>query len=84
MKAHIGVDANSGLVHKVVGAEANVNDMTQAHALVLGEEADVLGDAGYKVMVEDARHSVIAIYRAEPLFAFITTITARSSAVSCS
>ena len=34
MKAHIGVDAHSGLVHTVVGTAANVNDVTQAHALV--------------------------------------------------
>jgi IS5 family transposase len=48
MKAHIGVDADSGLVHTVVGTSANVNDVTQAHALVHGEETDVLADAGYQ------------------------------------
>ena len=48
MKAHIGVDADSGLVHTVVGTAANVNDVTQAHALVHGEEADVFADAGYQ------------------------------------
>ena len=47
MKAHIGVDADSGLVHTVVGTAANVNDVTQAHALLHGEEADVFADAGY-------------------------------------
>ncbi|CUA96545.1 IS5 family transposase [Thiomonas bhubaneswarensis] len=46
MKCHIGVDADSGLVHTVVGTAANVNDVTQAHALVHGEEADVFADAG--------------------------------------
>jgi IS5 family transposase len=30
MKAHIGVDAESGLVHTVLGTAANVNDVTQA------------------------------------------------------
>ena len=30
MKAHIGVDADSGLVHTVIGTAANVNDVTQA------------------------------------------------------
>jgi len=30
MKAHIGVDADSGLVHTVVDTAANVNDATQA------------------------------------------------------
>ncbi|WP_175943773.1 IS5 family transposase [Burkholderia pyrrocinia] len=48
MKAHIGVDADSGLVHTVVGTAANVNDVTQAHALVHGDEANVFGDAGYQ------------------------------------
>ncbi|MCL1622075.1 IS5 family transposase [Ralstonia pseudosolanacearum] len=48
MKAHIGVDADSGLVHTVVGTAANVGDVTQAHALVHGKEADVFGDAGYQ------------------------------------
>ena len=31
MKAHIGVDPDSGLVHTVVGTAANINDMTHAH-----------------------------------------------------
>jgi len=48
MKAHIGVDADSGLVHSVVGKAANVSDVTQASALVHGEEADVFADAGYQ------------------------------------
>jgi len=48
MKAHIGVDADSGLVHTVVGTSANVNDVTRAHALVHGEESDVFADAGYQ------------------------------------
>ena len=30
--AHIGVDAQSGLVHTVIGTAANVNDVTQGHA----------------------------------------------------
>ncbi|MCB4365497.1 IS5 family transposase [Hydrogenophaga taeniospiralis] len=48
MKAHIGVDADSGLVHTVVGTAANVNDVTQAHALVHGDETDVFADSGYQ------------------------------------
>jgi IS5 family transposase len=46
MKAHVGVDADSGLVHTVVGTAANVNDVTQAHHLLHGKETDVFGDAG--------------------------------------
>jgi IS5 family transposase len=47
MKAHIGADADSGLVHTVVGTAANVNDVTQAHALLHGDETNVFADAGY-------------------------------------
>jgi IS5 family transposase len=31
MKAHVGTDAESGLVHTVVGTAAHVNDVTQGH-----------------------------------------------------
>jgi IS5 family transposase len=48
MKAHIGVDAESGLVHSLVSTAANVNDVTQAGALLHGQEADAFGDAGYQ------------------------------------
>jgi IS5 family transposase len=48
MKAHIGVDAESGLVHTVIGTAANVNDVTQAGALLHGDEEDAFGDAGYR------------------------------------
>ena len=48
MKAHIGVDAASGLVHTVVGTAGNVADVTQAHALLHGDEIAALGDAGYQ------------------------------------
>ena len=48
MKAHIGADADSGLVHTVIGTPANVNDVTQAEALLHGEEVVGYGDAGYQ------------------------------------
>ncbi len=48
MKVHIGVDAESGLVRTVVGTAANVNDVTQAHALVHGAKSDMFADAGYQ------------------------------------
>jgi len=47
MKAHIGVDAESGLVHTVVGTSANEADVTQTEHLLHGEEKDVFLDAGY-------------------------------------
>jgi IS5 family transposase len=48
MKAHIGVDAHTGLVHTLIGTAANVHDVTQAQGLLHGEEADVFGDSGYQ------------------------------------
>jgi IS5 family transposase len=48
MKAHIGVDLDSGLVHTVLTTPANVNDVTQAHGLLHGQETVALGDAGYQ------------------------------------
>jgi IS5 family transposase len=48
MKAHIGVDADSGLVHTVIGTAANVNDVTQASGLLHGQEQHAWGDAGYQ------------------------------------
>jgi IS5 family transposase len=48
MKAHIGVDAQSGLVHSVSGTAANVADIAQTHALLHGGEKQVHADAGYQ------------------------------------
>ena len=48
MKAHIGVDLESGLVHTVLTTPAHVNDVTQAHGLLHGHETVALGDAGYQ------------------------------------
>ncbi len=48
MKAHIGVDAQSGMVHTVRGTSANVNDVVEANSLLHGQETDVHGDAGYQ------------------------------------
>jgi len=48
MKAHIGVDAHSGLVHTVATTLANTHDITQAHALLHGQEQAVYADSGYR------------------------------------
>ena len=48
MKAHIGADADFGLVHSVATTAANAHDITQAHALLHGEETDVFADSGYR------------------------------------
>ena len=47
MKAHIGVDERTGLVHSVVTTAANVGDVTQVGNLLHGKEKVVFGDAGY-------------------------------------
>jgi len=47
MKAHIGVDVQSGLVHSVTGTAANVADIAQTHALLHGQEKEAYADAGY-------------------------------------
>ena len=48
MKAHIGVDKDSGLIHSVVTTAANVHDLTPAAELLHGDEEVVYGDAGYQ------------------------------------
>lgn len=48
MKAHIGVDADSGLVHTVKGTSGNVADITEANSLLHGDEQMVFADAGYR------------------------------------
>ena len=48
MKAHIGVDAESGLVHTVIGTPGNVNDVVPANSLLHGEEATAFADSGYR------------------------------------
>jgi transposase, IS5 family len=48
MKAHIGVDAESGLVHTVRGTAGNVSDVVEANSLLHGQETEALGDAGYQ------------------------------------
>ena len=47
MKAHIGVDDASGLVHTVVGTTAKASDMSQFGKLLHGDEARVSADRGY-------------------------------------
>jgi IS5 family transposase len=47
MKAHIGVDVESGLVHTVRTTAANEADVVQVGELLHGEETIVHADAGY-------------------------------------
>ena len=47
LKAHIGADSDSGLVHTVTATAANVADVAQTHALLHGQERTAFADAGY-------------------------------------
>lgn len=48
MKAHIGVDADSGLVHSVATTSANEADVEQVADLLHGKEEQVWADSGYR------------------------------------
>ena len=48
MKVHIGVDADTGLVHSMSTTAANAHDVTEAHNLLHGGEKVVWCDAGYQ------------------------------------
>jgi IS5 family transposase len=47
MKAHIGVDSRSKLIHSVVATAANVSDSVVLEDLLHGEETRVWGDKAY-------------------------------------
>ncbi len=47
MKAHIGVDIASGVVHSLTGTAANEADINQMAAVLHGQEELVVADAGY-------------------------------------
>ena len=47
MKAHIGADAASGLVHSLHATAANESDVAHTHAVLHGSETVVFLDAGY-------------------------------------
>ena len=75
MKAHIGTDRDSKLVHTVVVTAANVADITKTAELLHGEETQVHADAGctgvekrgaIKAMVEGAeKEAVKAVEKAK-------------------
>jgi IS5 family transposase len=74
-KAHVGVDAGSGLVRRQVLTPANVQEVTQAEALIAGDEAEVLADRGYDARALHAHLAARGIadgvmrrgYRGQPL-----------------
>lgn len=56
MKAHIGVDAQSGLVHHLETTAAKTNDRVPFQQLLHGEEKILFGDKSYGKQ-EDKRHA---------------------------
>ena len=61
LKAHIGADAKSGLVHSVSTTAANVSDIAQTHVLLHGKESEVHADAGY--LGVEKREEIVALKR---------------------
>jgi IS5 family transposase len=55
MKAHIGADAKSGIVHSVCTTAASVSDVHMLPDLLHGEERKVWGDGGYQGQGEAMR-----------------------------
>jgi IS5 family transposase len=51
MKAHIGVDADSRLVHTVVAMQANVHDLMVTGSLLHADEVVVHGMSGHRPLV---------------------------------
>jgi IS5 family transposase len=56
MKAHIGANAEPGLVRHVHGTAANVADVTEVAELLHGEENAVYADAEYTGVEKRAEH----------------------------
>lgn len=75
MKAHIGADVESGLVHLVHGTAANVADMPQVAELLHGDENAVYVDAGYTGVEKREEHESRNV---------IWQIAARRSPIPCS
>ena len=49
MKAHIGMDRHTKVIHTVAATAANVHDATCLGQLLHGEETEVWGDSAYSV-----------------------------------
>jgi IS5 family transposase len=61
MKAHIGVDAESGLVHSLTTTAANVADIVETAALLHGDEDTVFADAGYTGVAKREEMNTVAV-----------------------
>jgi IS5 family transposase len=61
MKAHIGVDQDSGLVHSVATSTAKESDIGNAVKVLHGEEEYVRGDAGFVGL--EKREEICELYK---------------------
>ena len=61
MKAHIGVDAESGLVHSLTTTAANIADIVETAALLHGDEDTVFADAGYTGVAKREEMNTVAV-----------------------
>lgn len=61
-KAHIGVDADSGLVHTVITTGANVADVTKADELIRPDDTGAFGDAGYQGLQKHERTKDMSVF----------------------
>ncbi|MGD0976536.1 MAG: IS5 family transposase, partial [Candidatus Korobacteraceae bacterium] len=57
MKAHVGVDSQTKLIHSVVATAANVADSVVLPELLHGEETKVWGDQAYRGQTEAIREA---------------------------
>jgi IS5 family transposase len=55
MKAHVGVDAETKLIHSVAASAANVHDSKVMGELLHGDETEVWGDQAYQGQIQRIR-----------------------------
>jgi IS5 family transposase len=55
MKAHVGVDSKTKIIHTAVATAANVSDVAMLPDLLHGEETRVWGDGAYQGQTEVIR-----------------------------
>ena len=56
MKAQVGVNADSGLVHRVRGTAGRVNDVVEANSLMHGEETEAWATTATRVQASGLMH----------------------------
>ena len=66
MKAHIGVDSETGIGHSMSARPANVHDVTEAHNPLHGGETVVWGHAGYQGVHKQEKNLGLAGVRCIP------------------